>query len=252
MSALRLAVAFLTRLPAWSDRIGPRDFGPAVAWFSAVGAALGLGLWGLWSLLHGHAAPTLAAALIVAALAWATAGLHLDGVADVCDALGAASKLEPGKAGARMLEVMRDSRVGALGALGLALALAIKIAAIAELRDPRLLVLAPAAARALPGLCMVGWGYARPSGLGSAFHQAVRRWHAGLGLLPVLALVIWTGAWLPALAALGAGLILAARLNRHLGGLTGDVYGAAIELGEIAAFVAAALLDPEGPVSTAR
>lgn len=245
MNALLLAVGFLTRLPTWRASIQERHFGAAVAFFPLVGAGLGLGMYALWAGLVGRATPLLAAALVVAALAWITGGLHLDGVADVSDALGAAGKLPPEQKKARMLEIMRDSRIGALGALGLMLALGLKVAALAELRDARLLVLAPAVARLMPGLCMIGWSYARPQGLGSLFHARARAWQVALGAAPVLALAAWTGAWLAASAGLVGGLAMAWRMNRHLGGLTGDVYGAAIEIAEISFFVAAALLVPE-------
>ena len=137
---------------------------------------------------------------------------------------------------------MRDSRIGALGAIALFLGLILKTLALGPVTDLRVWVLAPALGRLMPGLLMRIFPYARPEGLGRLFHNGVRSWHVALSALPVLALAVWTGAWIPLAVGLVAALLLAWRMNQHLGGLTGDVYGAAIELAETGALVCAALL----------
>src|SRR5262245_52238316 len=173
------------------------------------------------------------AVALVALLAGLTGGLHLDGVADVFDALGGGRGQRD-----RMLAILRDSRIGAHGAAALVLVILAKVVAVAALVDHSsgdhawwALYAAPVAARWAVVPLIVGFPYARPEGLGKPFHG-----HAGVaqlaGATAVAAIALgWLGgrAIAPALAALLAALAIATWLHRHLGGLTGDVYGAAIE-----------------------
>ena len=244
---LAAAFGFLTRIPIGRGAIEPRELGRAVAWFPAVGAALGVAQLAGHRALDGALGPGVIAVALVALHAGLTGGLHLDGVADVFDALGGGRGQRD-----RMLAIMRDSRIGAHGAVAVALVLAAKAAAIAELIDHSsghrhgpgwALFAAPIAARWAAVPLVVGFPYTRPDGLGRAFHD-----HAGaaqvLGATAIAALAIgWIGAPViaPALAAAAAALAIAVWLHRHLGGLTGDVYGAAIEAAELAFLVAAGL-----------
>jgi adenosylcobinamide-GDP ribazoletransferase len=237
---LATAFGFLTRLPVATGAAAPRDLGRAVAWFPAVGAALGAMLVAADRALAALAvAPGVTAVALVALHAAATGGLHLDGVADVFDALGGGRGRRD-----RMLAILRDSRIGAHGAAALTLVLAGKLAAITVLVEHRAawpLYAAPAAARWAAAALVIGFPYARSDGLGKPFHG-----HAGpvqlAGATAAAALALaWLGAPIlaPALCAALAALAIAALLHRHLGGLTGDVYGAAIELAELAFLIAA-------------
>ena len=242
MSALRslaIAFGFLTRVPVPTGAVLPRELGRAVAWFPAVGAVLGAMLAGLAHVLDGRLAPSLVAVAVVALLAAVTGGLHLDGVADVFDALGGGRGSRD-----RMLAIMRDSRIGAHGAAALALLLAGKLAAIAALvAHGRAwpVFAAPVAARWAVVPLIAWFPYARPDGLGTAFHDhAGAAQVAGATVLAALALGGFGAPMVaPALAALATALGLALWLTRRLGGLTGDVYGAAIELAELVFLVVA-------------
>jgi adenosylcobinamide-GDP ribazoletransferase len=88
---------------------------------------------------------------------------------------------------------------------------------------------------------IVFFRYARPAGLGDPFRAHARAAHvAGATVLPMaLAIGAGAGTFTAGAAALGVALALGAWLNRRLDGLTGDVYGAAIELAELAALVTA-------------
>ena len=241
---LAIAFGFLTRFPVPTGTVEAGELGRAVTWFPAVGAALGAMLAGGAVLLDGRVAPGLVSVALVALLAGATGGLHLDGLADVFDALGGGRGSRD-----RMLAIMRDSRIGAHGAAALVLLLAAKLAAVVEIvgrAGPHRIALwplfaAPVAARWAVGPLVVWFPYARPEGLGKPFHG-----HAGVaqlaGATVVTAIAIsWFGppALIAALAALGTTLGVALWLYRRLGGLTGDVYGAATELAELAFLVAA-------------
>ncbi|MEG6551942.1 adenosylcobinamide-GDP ribazoletransferase, partial [Desulfocurvibacter africanus] len=110
------ALAFLTRLvPA---RLGkPEDLAAAMAWLPAVGLVLGGLLVVPLALGLFSATPWVQAWLLVIANLWATRGLHLDGLADVADGWGS------GADGQRFWEIVKDSRLGAFGAMGLLLTL---------------------------------------------------------------------------------------------------------------------------------
>lgn len=234
-----LALAFLTRLPVAPAQASEVDVGRSLAFFPLVGLLLGLALAALAALAGVRLPAPVVAVGLVALLALLTGGLHLDGVADVFDALGA-----PGADRERRLEILRDSRIGAHGATALGFVLLGKVAAlqaVVEAGDPSLLVVFPAVARWAAGLVLLGFPYARPEGLGSPFWAHGRASDAAWASVVVLAAVVWLGgnAWLAALATLALLAGFATLATRRFGGITGDVCGAVIELGEVAFLVLA-------------
>jgi adenosylcobinamide-GDP ribazoletransferase len=227
------AFAFLTRLPIWRGPLHDADLGRSVSFFPLVGLVLGFALTGLGYGLARSVPPWLVAVLLAALLAALTGGLHLDGFADVFDALGGGRGDR-----ARMLEIMRDSRIGAHGAAALALLLIAKVATleqIVERRDWLSLLAFPTVARWLGALLVVLFPYVRAEGLGRAFSGEAGRVQMAVAtaIAGVVIAVLGTSLILPALGAAAAGLAFGFWLYRRLGGLTGDVYGAAIELGEV-------------------
>ncbi len=226
-----LALSFLTVLPAPGvGRVAPGEMRRASGFFPLVGWLVGAALWAADRLLAGPWPPGLRAAAVLALWLGITGFLHLDGLLDAADAL-----LAPVDR-ARRLAILDDLRVGSF-AFGVGAAhLLLKHQAIAA-ADPRALLLAPAFARFAVLLPMNLFPAARPEGLGAR----AREGNLGLGLLfalPALALA-------PVAAGLGlaAVLFLALFAHRRLGGLSGDVYGALVELGELA-FLLAALTIP--------
>jgi adenosylcobinamide-GDP ribazoletransferase len=235
------AFAFLTRLPVWRGPLRDADLGRSVSFFPVVGLVLGFALTGLAAALAGSMAPWLVAVLLVALLAALTGGLHLDGLADVFDALGGGRGDR-----ARMLEIMRDSRIGAHGATALILVLIAKTAAIAQIverRDLLPLLAFPAIARWLAALLVVLFPYLRAEGLGRAFSVEAGRLQAAVatGIVAVVVGMLGLPFILPAIGTAVAVLAFAFWMHRRLGGLTGDVYGAAIELGEVVMLFLASL-----------
>jgi len=234
MRRLLLALGFLTRLPV--PRVAARDgdFAAAVRLYPLAGAAVGAAVAGAGA--AGAAAdPWLGALLAVVAWAWVTGALHLDGLGDLADGLGAAHGDRD-----RLLAVMADPHVGAFGAVALVLQLAAKLV-LAHLLLPGhwpVLLLAPAAARAGP-LAWARWLMPlRADGLGAAVAGAVR----GRDLIGWAAVLAGASVAVPPLAAaalLIPGLTLWFRAR--LGGVTGDVHGAGIELTETGLLLAAVL-----------
>ena len=246
---LRLALGLLTVLPVRPPaRLRPMA---AIVWAPAVGVLLG----GLAAgVLHGVAAitqgPLLPAVAAVCALAALTRGLHLDGLADLADALGSA------RPPAEALAVMRRPDVGPFGVVTLVLVLLTQLGALAAAPRPAasVVVAALAGRLALPWACGRGVPSARVDGLGALVAGSVP---APLAVAVTVAALVVAAVVLPAWrgpAAVLAGLAVAAALRRHavrrLGGITGDVLGALVETATAAALLAAALLPQPSPVLT--
>jgi adenosylcobinamide-GDP ribazoletransferase len=252
MTGLRLALGFLTAIPIRVEAPAQDSLGRAAVWFPVVGLLLG----GLLAAAHAALGllfpPLLAAGLVVALWAVLTGGLHLDGLADCCDGLLAAVSRE------RRLEIMRDSRLGAFGAIGLVLFLILKVLALASLStDLRIthyalrftsyaLLVAPALARLLL-LPVALQPAARAGGLGAAFASGLSPGRTAVAAVLPLALIV-LGGWRAAVAAGAAcavALGVAGLARARLGGVTGDVLGLTVELAELAALLAfAARLPP--------
>jgi adenosylcobinamide-GDP ribazoletransferase len=232
LRGLGTAFGFLTRFgPA-----GGGDFAASVRWFPVVGLALGAMAIAPSAL---GAGPWVAAWLAVVIDLWATRGLHADGLADVADAWGSMAQ------GERFYEIMKDSRVGAFGVMGLFAALSGKLVLFAALfaageagAAAYAFVLGRGGAVWLMGLTR---GLARP-GLGRLFLDgatpAVMAW--------VLGVVVLTGTFFVPVRGLAVGLVLGAGVVAMLAGLAksrgavnGDFLGACVVLCELAACLGA-------------
>lgn len=256
MSGVRhflLALQFFTRIPVtgrlaqWVGyspamlRASAAHF-PAVGWVvGALGALALAGALALWP-------PLVAAVLCTVVTVLVTGAFHEDGLADMADGLGGASTRE------RALEIMKDSRIGAFGAIAMVLALGLKFALLATLAGQGAFVacaalvaahvlsrLAPLAVmRASPYVGGEG-GKAKPMAdavSGGAVVVAV------LWSLPAALLVIVAGGMVNGVAALIAAALVALfmvrLLRRRLGGFTGDGLGATQQLSELAIYLALA------------
>ncbi|KKD55642.1 MULTISPECIES: adenosylcobinamide-GDP ribazoletransferase [Paenibacillus] len=274
MSRERQAVAaafqFLTRLPVKAEL----DFSPellkrSASYYPLVGVIIGIIVWGIAALTAMVLPPLPCAILTLAVWVWLTGGLHLDGWMDAADALFSYRSRE------RMLEIMKDSRVGAMGVIACVLLLMLKAALVytvlVEQNVSGLLLLPMVWSRWFMVHAMKRWPKARNddglaarfadmSGgraglavfwavvvtLGAAAGQYILAGPAtateGSGNLSLAgshlqtllsyseSLPIWIGFALLPLLAYGVGTFTANRINRRLGGLTGDIYGALNEL----------------------
>ena len=234
------ATAFLTRIPVppctFADETA---FARSPAFFGWVGWLVALALWA-GAQTCSITSPRLAALGVLAVWVWITGGLHLDGLADTADGLGGAR----GSA-SRALEIMRDSRIGAHGAVALFFLLVLKWTALEAClaRGTWLWLAAPVAARLLCTLQLAWFPYGREHGLGSGLNEQV-----GLravlvsasALAPALVLFDLRELWFAPISVM-VGLLVGFRLSRMLGGITGDGYGASIELTEAAALLLCSL-----------
>ena len=231
----RAALSFLTVLPVGGHQTAPAvQFGRA--WFPAVGLLLGGAAAGALWLVSAATNPLLGAVAAVAALVLLTGALHVDGLADTADGLLGGATFE------RRLEIMRDPRVGSFGVAAVILVLVGDWAALTGMAPLRALfaVLAAAAmARLAAVLVLVGLPHARSEGLGAAAQGGrplVDLLAAGVtAALPVA--LDWRHGTIAAALVAVATLGLAALARSRIGGMTGDVCGAVVEVGQLAALV---------------
>ncbi|SDX51162.1 adenosylcobinamide-GDP ribazoletransferase [Roseicitreum antarcticum] len=245
LAALILAVQFLTRLPLPFDVFSAPRMALAPQWFGAVGLLTG-GLMAGCVLLFAQVLPMSLAVLLSVTLGiWLTGALHEDGFADTCDGLGG------GGTAARALEIMRDSRIGAYGALGLMLLLALKVLALVQLGASGALAVAVAlvagqsVSRVMMTVALRSGAYLRSGGgAGAAMVQpfAPMGWlvlglSGGLGA-GLAATVLPLGAVALGGVASALGLFTLRRIYlRRLGGHTGDLLGAVQQVSEVAFYL---------------
>ena len=238
-----IALQFMTRVPV------PRWVGFEAEWlnrsarhFAGVGLLVGVfGAAVLWAARQWWPMPV-AVGLSMAATLWLTGAFHEDGFADTCDGLGGAVSRE------RALEIMKDSRIGAYGAIGIVMMLGLKAATLAALpiaiAGPAL-VLGHTASRAAATALMALLPYA-----GDVAHAKAKPLAQQVGRAEVVGSVLWLGLvcgslWaLDAFAAPALGVALASAalaamacarwLRRRLGGFTGDTLGATQQIAELA------------------
>jgi adenosylcobinamide-GDP ribazoletransferase len=238
-----IALQFMTRVAV------PRWVGFEAEWlnrsarhFAGVGMLVGgVGAAVLWASCRLWPMPV-AVGLSMAATLWLTGAFHEDGLADTCDGLGGAVSRE------RALEIMKDSRIGAYGAIGIATMLGLKAATLATLPLAAALpalVLGHTTSRAAATAVMALLPYA-----GDAAHAKAKPLAQQVGAAEVVGAAFWVGLvgvglWaLDALAASALGVALASAavaatvcarwLRRRLGGFTGDTLGATQQISELA------------------
>ena len=234
MKTLIIALGFLTRLPMPRVEADEVDFARAIRLYPVAGLVVGVIVAGAgW--LGAHVDPWTGALAALIAWVWATGALHLDGLADLSDGLGAAHGDR-----SRLLAVMADPHIGSFGVVALAMQLIAKLVLLHGLPVGAwpMLALIPAAARVGPLVWARLLPPLRPGGLGAMVAKAIRP----VDMIGWMLVALVLGLFYPPLAA-APFIILTLSLwfRRKLGGMTGDVHGAGIELTETALLLAAVL-----------
>lgn len=244
MNGLRGAVAFLTRVPAASpdDRF---DVAASVPWFPVVGALVGLIVGSVYAAGRQLISPLPAAAVAVAAGVLVTGAFHEDGLADTADALGAWDE-----AGAR--RILKDPTHGTYGVCAIVISLLARVAALSTLGGWAALAIVPAAhalARTSAVLLLGVGPVATEEGLGASYAASIGASHlvavtiVGLAV-GAMAAGLWVG---PAFVLAFVGAFVVGSVGaRRVGGLTGDVLGAAEQVAEIAVFYLGAVVVAQG------
>lgn len=234
------ALRFLTIIPIPGlPPMAEASIGRAIPWFPIAGLLLGALLVPLGFVADLLWGPTVRAGLLVVAWGILTAGLHLDGVSDTFDAVMSWRPRE------RKLEIMKDSRIGAMGAMALIAVLLLKVLFLGAAGGRWLpaLLIAPLLGRWADIYGIFWFPPAREGGLGRSFQAHVRRSDFIIATVATLVLVVAIAGGRGLVAALcvwATTRALARWWTRDLGGLTGDTYGALCEIGEVVAIAALA------------
>lgn len=260
MNGFRLALGMFSVFPAGRPQLNARSGRLAVVWMPLIGALVAV-VASLFALLvwhgGGHGSALVAAAVVVGAQGLLTRGLHLDGLADLADGLGS------GREAGGALTVMRKPDIGPFGVGAVVLVVLVQVASLAAVLDSHRLrfgvvaIVAITTAARLGVVWSAGRGIpaARPDGFGALVAGTV-------GLAGRVGSTVWVAvAAVAASAVAGAsaadvswlvggmlgGLLAAWIVRRHavrrLGGVTGDVFGAVVE---VSSTVALLLLAAEG------
>jgi adenosylcobinamide-GDP ribazoletransferase len=248
MKGFFAAIKFLTVLPVpggWSG--DEKTLARSVPYFPLVGLLIGL-IAAAFDYTIGQILPLLpTSALTIIFLIGLTGGLHMDGLADTADGFFSARPRD------KMMEIMRDSRIGVMGVLAVVSVVLLKITLLTVILTSSrwvVILIMPLAGRAAVMVLMTALPYARPEGGLATLFAGSRSW------LPVLwawgllfAVAGWLAQGLGLVAAILALVITALFVlyNRSkIGGYTGDTLGAVCELAEIAPLLAAVICCHQG------
>lgn len=225
----------ITKQSEWS----PESFGRSVKFFPLIGGIIGIILVGINYLfsdylpLRGiYLPPHVLTTLLIVSNVVLVGGLHCDGFMDTMDGIYS------GRSKEKMLEIMKDSRVGANGVMAFVLLIFIKwslIMDISPLLLPNALLIMPTLGRFAMVIGITVFPYARPDGIGKAFAQYAGKYTMYSGLFFVLLLIVPLGkqaiVCIPVISIVT--ILFAMHIKNKIGGLTGDIYGAISELAEI-------------------
>lgn len=249
MRSFIAAIQFLTVCPfVGGIRCTEREIGRGALYFPLVGLLLGTAIVLIDRIASSLFPPLLASATTIVALIGFSGGLHMDGLGDTADGFFSSRPRH------RILEIMKDSHVGAMAVIATVCLIALKITALASIPAQfrlSVLFLMPLAGRCALVAHLAVLNYARPEGgLATVFTQNRKKSDAVVALA-VLGVAGWSagGQWglmAAGFAILGT-VLFSLWSHRKIGGFTGDTLGACCEIAElIPALVGAACLCSKG------
>ncbi|HXY09917.1 MAG TPA: adenosylcobinamide-GDP ribazoletransferase [Terriglobales bacterium] len=238
-----VATQFLTRLPVRPRRFSSERLAASTVFFPVVGLLVGAGGVLLHLILSPYVNRSVVAVVILIYLVAVTGGLHEDALADAADGFGGGWERE------QVLAIMRDSRIGSFGAIALVLGLLGRFVFLTNLPAQRF------TGYLLAGQVLSRWttlplAYFLPSarvgdGQGGPIAQRVSAGSLVLGTLLSVGIIAFflklRTAWL-LLVALGVVVLTGAYYRRRLGGVTGDCFGATIQITELAVYFSGVML----------
>lgn len=235
MSGLILAIQFLTRLPLnimidWNSE----NLRKSTLFFPLVGLIIGLISYGVYYIMS-FINSDVAAVFTVFTLIVITGGLHLDGLSDTCDGFFSNKSRED------IMEIMKDSRVGAFGVIALIVIILLKYVLINNM-DQNIfifLVFSIGNSRAVQVFNLAFRRQARKDGIGKMFSESKPKKTAVLGILIyiVFAGIININILIPFIVTFLFMDLFARYSYKVIGGVSGDVLGAMAELGEIVSMI---------------
>lgn len=227
---------FLTRIPIRINiTYSQEEFGKGLVYAPVIGLIIGGILFALYYIFQFLFPPMVSSVLIIVGYIMITGGLHLDGLGDTCDALFSHRSKE------RMLEIMRDSRIGTNALLGVTSILFLNVAILQAFQPQNIVVfllLMPVAGR-IGSLVSAGLHpYARKEqGLGKSFVDACGKKEIAIGIvltIPIFYCLLGLhGIWMVFIPVV-TGALISAWFAKKIDGVTGDVLGAVCEINQTA------------------
>lgn len=236
MKEFLIALQFLTILPVRLSGLKESDFGKSLVYFPAVGMLIGFILT-LSLFVFGLLPPLVTSVSILVISIVITAGIHLDGFADTCDGFyGFKSKEE-------ILEIMRDSHIGTMGAIGIVCLFLFKFAILTATPKETLwksLIMMAAFSRWTQALACFVSTYARDEGKAKYFIEYADRkavFTGGLFTLAIFLLLANFKGLILFIISLIPIFLFISYIKRRIGGMTGDTIGATSEIAEALIFL---------------
>lgn len=237
IKGLILSIQFLTRIPLKIEiEMDDKNISKSMFFFPFVGMLIGAISSAAYFIGY-FAGVEVASLFCTAALIIATGGIHIDGLSDTCDGFYSSRNR------ARILEIMKDSRTGTFGVIAIVLDILAKYVLISNINAEMVLaclVISCANARLCAVMLMCFTKTARSEGLGYMFSKTKNKkyFFAGFLLYAVIISAVFNPIYAVTLAAaLIASILIAWKSYKTIGGLTGDVYGASIEICEIVSLI---------------
>ncbi|AGB41638.1 cobalamin 5''-phosphate synthase/cobalamin synthase [Halobacteroides halobius DSM 5150] len=234
MNKFLLALQFITRIPVKQElNYDEQAIGASMVYYPVIGNLIGAILVAVNQLGELYFPPLVTNALLIIGMVVLTGGLHLDGLMDTCDGIFSGRDKE------RILDIMRDSRVGAFGVIGVVLLLLLKFSLLVEspIEYKRLILLyAPTISRWTMVYVAFVYPYPRQEGLGKVYQKHLKLRHfllatswtllVGVFLFEIHGIYILLASWLVT-------IVLVKVIMDKIDGLTGDNYGAINEVIEV-------------------
>ena len=225
------AFQFLTRLPLPRLAYRPDALSRSAKFFPIVGLVLGAAIAGIYRILSPHLPAVVVSLAIVLFSALVTGGLHEDGLADAADAFGGGWERQ------RILDIMKDSRIGVYGSLGIVFSVAARVLLLAHLA-PGIFIPYAVSAEVLCRWTVLALGIALPgarqeASQGARLARQVSVTSLVVGTFFALAVVgylLRISMWKPVATALLVALLTGFYYKKRIGGVTGDCFGATIQL----------------------
>jgi len=237
---LIILIQFMTRIPVFVNvEYDEEKLGKSIKYFPLVGAIIGIFLYGI-NILAGKITVNrqIAAIIIIIAEIFITGLIHIDGLADTADGLFSYAEKE------KILEIMKDSRVGTNGAVALILYFMTKVILLSEIR-PEYIILYPVISR-LSTSINAGLGeYARKNGMSNEIIAKNGKKEAGISIIITMILsfiILKVKGLIILIFAILFILLLMKGVKRKIGGITGDTMGASLELTSILVLLAGVVL----------
>jgi len=241
MKQLILMIQFLTRIPLpISLDVTDEDFTKGFKYFPVVGSIIGGLIYAIHFLLQSYLMPFTVAVIVTCCYLYITGGLHMDGLSDSADGLFSGRKKE------RILEIMKDSRIGSNGALAMMFVVLLKVSFMAELSSEQrvILFLMPMISKYTVVVISTFSAYAREDGMGNWFIGKVKTtdFLLSTGYTGVVIGYFGPQYFMLLLGTLVFGVMFRQFCYRAIDGMTGDTIGALSELSDVVVLAVAALM----------